>query len=290
MPIPESSSLSLLDDALEHLARGAMPWRAAGSAASHANLVTKQPYLAVNQLLLRKAARERGYASPWWITASQAQARRGRILAAEVERPVAVHAVTRALGSRSAPAGDPDPSRPRSVVLLYNYEQTAGLGRLVPPPPNLDFWEPDEAACIAAAWKDAPPLFPHPGTPVYQPMRDRIGMPRRQDFADRDEYHATLFHEYVHATGHPSRCARFSVHGPEGGEDGEALAFEELVAELGTLFLCGVARIRPRGLQDNGPCLAAWREMLAADSGCLAEAARLGQEAADWILGQGRDR
>lgn len=63
---------------------------------------------------------------------------------------------------------------------------------------------------------------------------DFIAMPAFEFFRGRAHFCATLFHELVHATGHPSRLdrrmgARFGL---------QAHSAQELVAELGAAFLC----------------------------------------------------
>jgi len=67
----------------------------------------------------------------------------------------------------------------------------------------------------------------------YSPSFDKICMPLTSFFKNEQFYYSTLFHEITHWTGHKSRLNRFD----ETFEDGRnAYAFEELVAELGTLL------------------------------------------------------
>jgi antirestriction protein ArdC len=52
------------------------------------------------------------------------------------------------------------------------------------------------------------------------------------------EYYSTLFHEFAHSTGHPSRLKREGIS--EAHFFGDAVySREELVAEMGAAFLCG---------------------------------------------------
>lgn len=57
-------------------------------------------------------------------------------------------------------------------------------------------------------------------------------MPELQVFRDAESYYATAAHELCHWTQHPSRLDR--------DLGGTGYAMEELVAEIGTAFLCGV--------------------------------------------------
>lgn len=77
-------------------------------------------------------------------------------------------------------------------------------------------------------------------SPFYDPGKDEITMPPKTWFrspAGREQatldYYATLLHELVHWTGHGTRLAR-----PFGYSGDERYGFEELVAELGSGFLC----------------------------------------------------
>lgn len=77
-------------------------------------------------------------------------------------------------------------------------------------------------------------------SPFYDPGKDEITMTPRTWFRSpvgREratlDYYATLLHELVHWTGHGTRLAR-----PFGHFGDERYRFEELVAELGSGFLC----------------------------------------------------
>jgi len=68
----------------------------------------------------------------------------------------------------------------------------------------------------------------------YSAKCDVIRMPAFKFFCGQAVYYATLFHELIHWTGHPSRLDR--QLGARFGE--ESKAKEELIAELGAAFLC----------------------------------------------------
>jgi len=72
----------------------------------------------------------------------------------------------------------------------------------------------------------------------YSPIADRVSMPAASAFESSEAYYATLLHELVHSSGHPSRLGRFPVSGvvpPFGSAD---YSREELVAEMGAALLC----------------------------------------------------
>jgi len=73
------------------------------------------------------------------------------------------------------------------------------------------------------------------GSPAYSVDNDCIFMPNINDFNDSTNYYSTYFHELSHSTGHPSRLNR-DLTGRFGTKE---YAYEELIAELSSSFLCG---------------------------------------------------
>lgn len=69
----------------------------------------------------------------------------------------------------------------------------------------------------------------------YAPKLDFIQIPKLEIFKSKEMYYSTLLHELIHWTGHESRLSRFSLTEPNSKEK---YSFEELVAEIGALFLC----------------------------------------------------
>ena len=60
---------------------------------------------------------------------------------------------------------------------------------------------------------------------------------------------------------------------------------EELVAEMGSAFLCAAAGISPPTIEQAAAYLEGWRKALRADKKLVIAAAGQGQRAADHILG-----
>jgi antirestriction protein ArdC len=61
---------------------------------------------------------------------------------------------------------------------------------------------------------------------------------------------------------------------------------EELIAEMGAAFLCGIAGIEGATLQDSTAYLANWIKVLKGDSRLAITAAAQAQKAADYVLGR----
>ena len=122
----------------------------------------------------------------------------------------------------------------------------------------------------------------------YWPSFDRVDMPKPESFRTGQDYYSVLFHELTHATGHESRVNRKGVS----GSDGEWSAFgstpyakEELLAEMGSAFLCGQAGIVERTIDNSTAYIQSWLKRLKDDRRLVVQAAAQAQKAADFILG-----
>jgi antirestriction protein ArdC len=84
----------------------------------------------------------------------------------------------------------------------------------------------------------------------YHPMTDVIHIPHTAWFDTPDAYYATLLHALTHSTGHASRLNRASL--PDRCPFGSTHdSKDELVAEMGAAFLCGVCGIENRSVDQR---------------------------------------
>lgn len=100
----------------------------------------------------------------------------------------------------------------------------------------------EEAEEIVSMYKNAPPVEHKGGQACYIPGLDLIQLPKRGDFDQLAEYYSTLFHEFVHSTGHKNRLSRSGIMNVSffGSSD---YSKEELVAEIGAAMLCSISGI-----------------------------------------------
>lgn len=113
----------------------------------------------------------------------------------------------------------------------------------------------------------------------YSPSTDDITMPDITTFSVEDQYWATLAHEAIHWTGHPSRLNRIDV----GNHRGEAYAFEELVAELGSVFVASTFGITPESDANILSYLGSWHKQIKEDKGAIRRALSLANQAAAYL-------
>lgn len=124
----------------------------------------------------------------------------------------------------------------------------------------------------------------------YIPNIDIVAVPRRHQFARREEFYSTLFHELAHSTGHPSRLKRFNdgVSLTFGGED---YSREELVAEITACsILANYGFETSESFRNNVAYIQAWINMLKEDSKAIIRASAKAEQAFYMILGTDNPR
>ncbi len=118
----------------------------------------------------------------------------------------------------------------------------------------------------------------------YVPSRDYVSMPLISAFTKEEYYYSVFFHEIVHSTGHKSRLDR-DMSGSKGTD---AYANEELIAELGAVFLCAEAGILFQTRDNSAKYLKGWNKRLVDEmtdnNRFFMQAAAAAQKAAKYIL------
>jgi antirestriction protein ArdC len=116
----------------------------------------------------------------------------------------------------------------------------------------------------------------------YTPATDTLHMPIPACFQSPEAYFATLWHELTHATGHCSRLNRSTLTDLCLFGD-PTYAKEELVAEMGAAYLCGICGIANTTIANSAAYLKSWMAVLRHDATLLVQAATQAQRAADYI-------
>ncbi len=141
------------------------------------------------------------------------------------------------------------------------------------------------AEAIAKAYPEPQPKIRHKfqDEAYYNPVQDVVMMPQMKQFKNSAQYYGTLFHELVHSTGHPSRLNRLKK--TKFGE--KDYAFEELVAELGAVYLSGLAGFLYDNIKNSAAYLKSWKSRLIKnmqdDDRFIVMAASKAQKAVDFM-------
>jgi antirestriction protein ArdC len=119
----------------------------------------------------------------------------------------------------------------------------------------------------------------------YSPPNDVVNMPPRYLFTSAEEYYSTLYHELTHATGHVKRLGRKTLTDlcPFGSTN---YSKEELCAEMGATYLCGIAGIENATIDNSAAYIGGWMAKLRREPKVLVQAAAQAQKAVDYITGE----
>jgi len=112
-------------------------------------------------------------------------------------------------------------------------------------------------------------------------------MPGMKSFESSEAFYLTLYHEIVHASGHPSRLNRKTVVEND-GFGGALYSQEELVAEMGAAFLGAEADIVRDDHEQSAAYLRGWLDALKDKDHkrWIVKAANQAAKATDFILGR----
>ncbi len=275
------------DRILADLEQGVRPWFKPWSAGNTEGRITRPlrhnglPYSGINILLLWSEAMAQGFTRPTWMTFRQASALGAHVRKGE-HGAMVVYANTIQRSEEGTDGEDIERRVPfLKAYTVFNVEQIEGL----PEPylaPASDPVAPLERIARADAFITAAGVtVRHGGNDAYYSMAsDHVQMPPLQAFTDPESYYATLAHESIHWTRHPSRLDR-SFGRKTWGDEGYAR--EELVAELGSAFLCADLGITPEPRPDHAAYLASWLKVLKDDKRCIVSAAAHASRAADFL-------
>jgi len=146
-----------------------------------------------------------------------------------------------------------------------------------------DFKSINSCKQIIESWKDAPIIRHGKKRACYIPLLDEVHMPDAKYFFKDEEYYSTLFHEALHSTGHRKRLNRHQRFSNLnfGSKD---YSQEELVAEMGAAYLCGVSGIENVTIENSAAYIKGWLTKLKSDKKLIVSVASMAQHAVDYIL------
>jgi len=262
---------------LSLLEKGVVPWQRPWKSSSvPTNLCTNKEYRGINVLLLMMA----DFPSPYWLTARQAKTLGGFIRPAQKGTEILYWGLFRVQMESSA---DVAAVHFQKLYTVYNIAQCEGIPD--PQQPNTKFESIEECDRLITGMPNKPKLF-HGGNDAYYVIpKDEIHLPRKESFTITEEYYCTLFHELCHSTGHEKRLNRKSIADATSFGT-ENYSNEELIAEIGASFLCGMGAIENRTINNSGAYISGWLERLKRDKRLISMAANQAQKAVDYIRGK----
>ena len=236
----------------------------------------------INVLVLWSDAVVKGYSAPIWMTFRQALELDAHVRKGERGSTVVYASTVTRTGTDVETGEESEQSIPfLKSYTVFNVEQIEGLPAHFHAiaEPRLDpVQRIDRAESFFANTKA---LIRNGGNMAYYNIeRDFVQMPPFEAFRDAESYYASLAHECTHWTRHKSRLDR-DMGRKRWGDAGYAM--EELVAELGSAFLCADLDLTPEAREDHAAYIANWLEVLKNDKRAIFSAAAHAQKAADYL-------
>jgi antirestriction protein ArdC len=238
------------------------------------------PLLSGCNVIILWLARNRGWASPRFLTYKQALEAGGNVR--KGEHGTKVYFVKQLCVKND----EQDHIEVRLIPMMreytvFNVDQCEGLPDGIRVGKPMRVRNPDTRDRLADEFLRATcaDIGEGHGEAYYVPSRDFISMPAFAAFKGADHLYNVIFHELTHWTGHKSRLdrdmkTRFGSH---------AYAAEELVAELGAAFLS--AEFGFDGDVRNAGYIASWIELLKGDKRAFFMACSKAAKAAEYLRG-----
>ena len=256
------------------------PWKSNTGTLSRPLRLNGIPYRGINVLLLWSEAQEKGYCGNTWMTYKQAQELGANVRKGE-HGTMVVYANTMTRTETDDRGDEVEQSIPfLKAYTVFNIQQIENLPADLAPQKadvasTMQLMEEPEAFFSATGAS-----FRHGGSRAFfAPGLDFIQLPDPDSFRDSASYAAIKAHELAHWTGHKDRLAR--EFGLRFGD--AAYAFEELVAELSSAFLCADMGISVEPREDHAAYLFSWLQVLKQDKRAIFSAAAHAQKAVDFL-------
>lgn len=246
----------------------------------HHNVISKKAYQGTNTFLTAISSFKNGFQSNQWGTYKQWQSKGHTVKKGSKGTDI--------IFFDKIKIEDKETEQERFVPILkgfsiFNADQIQDYwsGSAIPEKPTFKHEQTEQLVTNSQA------IIKHGGNRAfYTSQSDFIQMPHKTDFKDVDgsnamqNYYSTLLHELTHWTGHTSRLDRKLAN--KFGSN--AYAFEELVAEIGSVFLTAMLGIEKKPQPNHAKYLNSWLEVLKQDKRAMVKAFGLAQKASDYIL------
>lgn len=270
------------------------PWKSLANTGLPVNLVSGKTYRGTNSLIFGLLSFERGYTSPVWATYRQwsqlgAQVRKGETgtlgvfykqLKIEEENDEGKKETKRIPLLRSFVVFNAD-----QVEVPADSKAARRLNKLVGPKVELTPTERIEQAERFFAAVGSTVHEVRGNRAFYDRRADAITVPVIDQYEAPESFYATLCHEHIHWTGAEHRLDR--TKGKRFGD--EDYAREELVAELGAVFVAAHLGIESEPHPEHAKYLASWLKGLKENPTYLSKSATKAAAALDFLVTEAGD-
>lgn len=271
------------------------PWKYAGIS-RHQNFKSKSPYRGINAFITYATAMTKGFDSPYWLTYKQATELGGVVKKGSKSTSVVFYTkvwFNKAKQVVKQPKGVSDAemvAKGCKMFLSPKYYNVFNLDQIEGIEWSVDSKDYNHNEIIEKAEQIINEMPNKPTYTIiesegayYRPITDEINMPLLEQFDNADSYYSTFFHEMIHSTGHDSRLKREGIV-ELNGFGSETYSQEELIAELGSCFLCAETGILPQQIDNATAYIKHWIKQLKDDKKLIWKASQDAQKAVDYII------
>lgn len=286
-----------------------IPWASAQYNMYATNFSTKHVYTGINFFILNYYAREKGFTHPYWMTFNQIKKANAKLKKNSKGLPVYYMApgykhnfLTNSDNEKlvyynwqKARVIDSDVKNWETFYFaryykVFNGADIEGIDFKLPPPKKFENAPIESAERIVLEMPNKPQIKTGGKRAFYSPLKDVVQVPDIADFKVLARYYSVLFHELTHSTMHPKRLGERKRNNYRGnGFGSEKYAFEELIAELGAVYLCAEAGILFHTKKQSAAYMQSWRQKLVKhlknNNRLFFEASAEAQLASEFILG-----
>jgi antirestriction protein ArdC len=275
----------ITDQIIENLEKSGK-WVKNWQSFNNLNIISNKEYRGINTLLLAMSREENAYKSNYWLTYKQAEQLKGNIKKGSKSTLVIFYTNLNPKTEKIDGKKMIDSNSPTFALRYYkvfNLDQTEGIDK-----PTKLIGEKNEdipkALKLSHGYMKKQGITYNTGKDraSYSPLLDEINMPNLKQFKSSDSYYKTLFHEITHSTGHKTRLDRLQ-EGVSLNNDKEEYSKEELVAELGSLFLNSHVGL-DINIRNSSAYIKGWCKALKNDSQMIISASSKAQKAYDYII------
>lgn len=258
-----------------------MPWHGSGIARPQ-NAHTRMEYHGINVIALWAQSNLSGFASGWWGTYRQWQ-KVGAQVKQGAKGSTIVFFKRIEDGDEQDERGDPKTRLIARASRVFNADQVAGWE---PPRTSLQTGSAETLESVETFVVATKALIRHGGPlACYHIPDDYIDLPDRWRFrgsptcSATEAYDATLLHELIHWTG----ARQLLDRGFGGGLSPESLAAEELIAEIGSAYLCADLGVSNEPRPDHAAYVVSWLRLLKSDTRAIFTASRQADRAVTYL-------
>lgn len=258
------------DTIIEKLKEGIIPWKNPMQGFLPMNFFSKHFYQGINWLLLNHL----NFKSPYYLTFLQTQQKGGQILKGSKGFPVVFWKI---MQGQPDEKGKVDTFPMVKVSTVFNLTQTT----LYSEDKEKEMLQtlPTAEKILADIIKKHNPVIDNNfrGKAYYKPSTHSICIPPIHQFKNPNSYFDALFHELIHWTSKDlKRESKPDFKSPE-------YAFEELVAEIGSSYLCSLCGLDSE-IDNQAAYIQGWLTKLENDSNLIIKASTSAKQAVNFLI------